>query len=1754
VGTTLARARGGPAVKARMTASNVTVDSGAKIFANATDKGNGGRVAVISAGDTEMDGAIEAKAGPSGGNGGFVETSGRTLGLTGNIDVSASIGATGTILLDPGTLDIVHSGTNDGSLDGSFSSGGGTLASSVGGTTGTVTDFEIQSLGSTGNIVLQATTLLDVQASLNVKNGLTMQSGGDLIVGPGLSIQAGTTLLLGSGIVFPAGTVGAAGAISLGAGDTLIAPTMILQGGSTGIALNNALLSASSTLDISAAGGGVTELNTGTISTPFLTSSSGIVGTASLMAPANSITALGGITVAKGNFDLDDAAPLAVNGKVAAGTGNILVQEGTGSVLTLNEGLFAAPAGTISVVADSLTVGDGGAIAAVGFGPVTLVERAPASNTVPVSLGVGGGLLLDPGQLAAINSGTLRIGAFTERGGKIDVTAPSITINGDVPIDLRAIAATLDLEANGSIREFNIASVSVGTLVGSTNGAPKSNFLMQGVGNDIDALGNVSVAGGDFELVDAAALTIVGAVSTGTPAAPSPLNTASISITASGTLTIGATALPGSLNAGTVALNAGNTISEPNGSIGANTLTAQSTLGSVLLSGGLDQIDTIAGLSAAGSVEIVADPTVLTLTGTATGTTLFFKNPAAGGTIALDAATLTATGTLPAVSLVADHLTQPATSTIVATGTGIVELAPASTTADVTVGGTADTLGAVLSAITPAAGALLIGGYIGMDGHATITAHSISIAAPLNLGTVTTELVLLSNGSVTQGAGDSLLNLGILDGSAEHFALLDGGNQIGEIANLKASGTAGIGVADTNALTVVGTVSAPAGQIFLQSSNAVTLGTDGTLAGGTLDSIEANGFIIDAGGTVLAGPVFELAPPSGTLTLAGLGGIGPDVLRFGAVTLPGSLTPTTTAGSIVVAGTLGSSGISLELDSLGGISETAPLTAGRLSGTSGGAALLTAGNTIGTLGSFAADGFTLNDTIPLTVTGSVTGGPGAKITDTGLLTVAGTGGVTANAVTLNAGSIEIDGLVSDGGAGTTSLVAIGGTISEAGTLISGTLSGSASLSASLTGTNTVATLTAFTAQGFTLDDSVPLTVTGAVAGGPSVLISDPAQLLTVAGTGGVAANAVALNAGSIAIDGLVSDGGAGTTSLIATGGTISEPGTLISGTLSGSASLSAVLTGTNTVGTLAAFTAQGFTLSDLAPLTIAGPVAGGPDAIIADAAPLTVADTGSVTADLVSLTGTDLTITGLVSDGGAGTTTLVATGETDDFVILGTIDETGTLISGTLSGSATGGASLLGATPGTNQITNLGPFSADAFAVDDGIRLTIVAAVTGGPSATINDLNQITVASSGSITANAISLTGTDLTIAGLVSDGGAGTTTLVATGETDDFVIPGTIGETGTLISGVLSGSATGGASLLGTTPTTNQIADIGPFSANGLTVDDGIGLTVGAAVAGGPSVTILDAGPLTVAAAGSVTANAISLTGTSIAIAGFVSDGGAGITSLIATSGAISESGTLISGTLSGSATSTASLLGTTPTTNQIADLGPFSANGLTIDDGPPLTVTSAVNGGPGAAINDAGALTVASAGSVVAQAISLTASGIGIAGLVSDGGAGTTALRATAGMIDETGTLISGALSGSATGTASLLGATRTTNQIANRSVLGERVDPGRRRQFDSRCDSEWRTERHYLGCRTAQCDRRRSCDGKRSKPDWNEPGDCWFDFGRRGRDDRSSRHRRGDQRDWDADLGPAERQCDRCSEPAWNDPDDESDRRSWHSPER
>ena len=83
-------------------ARNTWVRAGAQIIADATGSGDGGEVVVWADGIAEFFGRITARGGPSGGDGGFVEVSGKDrLIFRGTVDTAAPDGAAGTLLLDP---------------------------------------------------------------------------------------------------------------------------------------------------------------------------------------------------------------------------------------------------------------------------------------------------------------------------------------------------------------------------------------------------------------------------------------------------------------------------------------------------------------------------------------------------------------------------------------------------------------------------------------------------------------------------------------------------------------------------------------------------------------------------------------------------------------------------------------------------------------------------------------------------------------------------------------------------------------------------------------------------------------------------------------------------------------------------------------------------------------------------------------------------------------------------------------------------------------------------------------------------------------------------------------------------------------------------------------------------------------------------------------------------------------------------------------------------------------------------------------------------------------------------------------------------------------------------------------------------------------------------------------------------------------------------------------------------------------------
>ena len=172
------------------------------IRADALDAGEGGRVIVWSDEVTRAYGRIQARGGPQGGNGGFVETSGkRDLDFRAKVDVSAPHGAAGTVLLDPTTITIVG-GAGDGDVDGNTTFQG--VPSAVSGAvsfadTGPTTVYQSELEGILGGAVtLEATDAItttgtftgsavtmgnNTNLTLRTRNGGSDGTGGINLVG-----------------------------------------------------------------------------------------------------------------------------------------------------------------------------------------------------------------------------------------------------------------------------------------------------------------------------------------------------------------------------------------------------------------------------------------------------------------------------------------------------------------------------------------------------------------------------------------------------------------------------------------------------------------------------------------------------------------------------------------------------------------------------------------------------------------------------------------------------------------------------------------------------------------------------------------------------------------------------------------------------------------------------------------------------------------------------------------------------------------------------------------------------------------------------------------------------------------------------------------------------------------------------------------------------------------------------------------------------------------------------------------------------------------------------------------------------------------------------------------------------------------------------------------------------------------------------------------------------------------------------------
>jgi len=180
------------------TALNAVVQDGVMLRANAIDSGNGGSVTVWSDNYTSVAGSIEARGGATGGDGGFVETSGHVLDASGLVDASAAHGQAGTWLLDPFDITISSGGTTATTVSGvnpiTFTSNGnGAIVNATsiennlkGGTSVTIVTGGVG--GPLGNITIASGTTIN--KTTGTAATLTLNAANNILFGNNATISA----------------------------------------------------------------------------------------------------------------------------------------------------------------------------------------------------------------------------------------------------------------------------------------------------------------------------------------------------------------------------------------------------------------------------------------------------------------------------------------------------------------------------------------------------------------------------------------------------------------------------------------------------------------------------------------------------------------------------------------------------------------------------------------------------------------------------------------------------------------------------------------------------------------------------------------------------------------------------------------------------------------------------------------------------------------------------------------------------------------------------------------------------------------------------------------------------------------------------------------------------------------------------------------------------------------------------------------------------------------------------------------------------------------------------------------------------------------------------------------------------------------------------------------------------------------------------------------------------------------------------
>lgn len=471
-------------------ASAVYLSQESQVNADATLNGDGGKVVVYADDTAHVYGAISAQGGAEGGNGGFVETSGKHyLDVTNAPDVSAPQGAAGEWLIDPYDLRITSgsdANVSEDSIVDAFTYTPTGTASSLSvdtiynalynGTTVTITTGAAGSAGS-GDILWESTADLDYDGTgsgtLNLTAYRNIDINGDIYDNDTTTLGDSLNLNLTAG-----GTI--TGTASL------IASSIDLHA-TYDITLTNKF----------APGGKVS-----------LSSTSGDI----TYHQENGVVSFGTVTASSGNVLLtNDGNDLTVVGSVTAsgsGKGGITLQtlEPINSDIILNGALTSTD---LTLISSGNIQGDG-LITATNTVSLTAESDIGLSDQSPIYLNAFS-------VNATSKTGTVSLATTSGDLNISDISASLVNLNSAANIDLKTTASELVIGNVTAVGTVTLATPS-GKISG-TNAILSSQLVNLSAGSSIDlyiigsnalTLGEVSNNGGGIDITNSDGDLLVG--------------------------------------------------------------------------------------------------------------------------------------------------------------------------------------------------------------------------------------------------------------------------------------------------------------------------------------------------------------------------------------------------------------------------------------------------------------------------------------------------------------------------------------------------------------------------------------------------------------------------------------------------------------------------------------------------------------------------------------------------------------------------------------------------------------------------------------------------------------------------------------------------------------------------------------------------------------------------------------------------------------------------------------------------------------------------------------------------------------------------------------------------------------------------------------------------------------------------------------------------------------------------------------------